>query len=276
MPTYYSAFQSVASDASYQGKSLRYSNDERDDTIYGEIWSREWLHDNIHENIGSKKNDLQVEKDYESKLLEENAALKLQLALARTEIEHLQNSKQHGATLFCSLAPKKYAQIKSDQSAYGVESDAQTVRMGSSSKCKETKDSKPKKRSSHLDRGLDYTNSCVRSFIYGKRFNKQKEEGTIAQHTGKRPWKSNKNKVREEERDDLLNISSGVNASKNKAFISQTLDKIKSVENFRMKSGAYNSTLYHGHEEVEVINSHLPVIYESLHDVFDVDDKVEI
>jgi hypothetical protein len=271
MPTYYSAFQSVASDASYHGKSRRYSNDERDDTIYGEIWSREWLHDNIHENIGSKKNYFQVQKDYESKLLEENAALKFQLSLARTEIEHLQNSKQHGATLFCSLAPKKYAKIKSDQSAYGVESDAQTVRMGSSSK-----DSKLKKRSSHLDRGLDYTNSCVRSFIYGKRFNKPTEEVATAQRTGKRPWKSKTNKVREEERDDLLNVSSGVNFSKKKAFNRQTLDKIKSVENFRMKSGTHNSTLYHDHEEVEVTNSHLPVIHESLHDVFDVDDKVEI
>lgn len=277
MPTYYSAFQSVASDASCQGKSQRNSNDERDDVIYGsENWHRDWLYDHIDEDTGNRNDSLQVENDYESRLREENAALKFQLSLARTEIKQLQNSKQHGATLFCSLVPKKYAQIKSDQSNCGVVSDAPTVRMGSSKKYKETRDSKVKKRNSHLVRGIDSTNSCVRSFIYGKRFDKPKEEDTIVQCTEKRRWRSSRNKVREEERDDLLTESSWVNFSKDKALVHQARDKIKTSENLRMKSGVYKSTLYRDYEEFEVIDSHLPVIYESLQDVFDVDDKVEI
>ncbi len=283
MPTYYSAFQSVVSDTSYQEKSRRNINDERDDAMYSSNHlSSDYVYNYIDELGRSEKEYLQFEDDYESRLREENAALKYQLSLARTEIEHLQNSKQQGPTLFCSLVPKKYTQMKSDLSSCGVVSDAPTIRMGSSKRCKETKVRKPK---SNLGRGVDHTTSCVRSFIYGKRLSKANEEDGTIQRTEKRQWKPNKNGVMKEERDDRLNKNSWVNFSKNsfgqrkksdEEFVSQTRDVIKRVENFPMKSNSSKSTLYYDHEEVEVINSHLPVIYESLQEVFNVDDKIEI
>lgn len=279
MPTYYSAFQSVVSDTSYQENSRRNINDERDDAIYSSNnLSCDYVYNHIDEIVRNEKKYLQFEDDYESRLREENAALKIQLSLARTEIENLQNSKQQGTTLFCSLVPKKYTQMKSDQSTCGVVSDAPTIRMGSSKRCKETKVRKPKS-------SADYTNSCVRSFIYGKRFSKANEEDETIQRTEKRQWKYNNNEVIKDDRDDLLNKCSWVNFSRNsfgqykksdKEFASQTRDATNRIENLPMKSNSYKSTLYYDHEEVEVINSHLPVIHESLEEIFNVDDKIEI
>lgn len=224
---------------------------------------------------------------YESKLLQENAFLKLQLSQTKIELDqllHSTNKNSRGPALFRSLAPKKYIQMSSDDSSCGLFSEAPTVRTGSARKSKEN---------DHFHTYRDHADtkrSCLRSFIFGKRNQKVIDKAEEHYDQSRRNYHvtdltsgSYNQKSKKEGRDDyndadsrndvyemsLQDSSRGRVGMKQKKSHNLSLD----FPNNRHHRSQYYDRKY---EEIEANQSRLPVIYESPCNKFNRFERVEL